>query len=144
MVTSLSQEIYAAQGLYERDYCARGNMENRIKENKLFLFANRVSCSTMRANQVRLMLSTVAYLVMRTLREHGLRETELASAQCDTLRVKLLKIGALIQVSVRRVVIALSDAYPFQKVFQRVWENLRNVTARRPPLLPPHPPPNVA
>jgi hypothetical protein len=144
VVTSLTLQSCDAKLLYERDYCARGNMENRIKENKLFLFANRVSCSTMRANQVRLMLSTVAYLVMRTLREHGLRETELAQAQCDTIRVKLLKIGALIQVTVRRVVIALSDAYPFQNVFQHVWENLRRVAACVPPQPLAPPPPNMA
>lgn len=141
VVTSLSSEGCEAKLLYERDYCARGNMENRIKENKLFLFANRVSCSTMRANQVRLMISTVAYLVMRTLREHGLRETEMAHAQCDTIRVKILKIGALIQVTVRRVVVKLSDAYPFQRIFQRVWENLRSLATMVPPSVLNHPPP---
>ncbi len=125
VVTSLSPEVFNAQTLYEQAYCARGNMENRIKEKKLFLFADRVSCQTMRANQVRLCLSTVAYIVMRALRDFGLRETELAQAQCDTIRVKLLKIGATIHVSIRRVVLALSEAFPFQTIFQRAWENLR-------------------
>ncbi|MSQ97619.1 MAG: hypothetical protein EXR98_24145 [Gemmataceae bacterium] len=98
VVTSLSAEAFDAKTLYEQEYCARGNMENRIKEKKLYLFADRVSCQTMRANQVRLCLSTVAYVVMRALRQFGLKETEMAHAQCDTIRVKLLKIGATIQV----------------------------------------------
>src|SRR5205085_5658817 len=129
--------------LYEQEYCGRGDMENRIKEQKLFLFADRVSCSTMRANQIRLCLSTVAYLVMRALRQFGLKETELAQAQCNTIRVKLLKLGAVVKVTVRRVVLALSEAYPWQAVFQRVWENLKALAV---PLLPPTPaawpPPN--
>jgi hypothetical protein len=138
VVTSIVSEaasetarLLSAQRLYERDYCARGAMENRIKEKKLYLFADRVSCSTMRANQVRLCLSTVAYIVMRTLRAHGLKETEMSSAQVDTIRVKLLKIGAVIKVSVRRVVVSLTEACPFQAVFRRAWENLRAL------LLPP-------
>jgi hypothetical protein len=128
VVTSLDAAAWAAQDLYEKEYCARGNMENRIKEKKLFLFADRVSCQTMRANQVRLCLSTVAYLLLRALREFGLRDTELAQAQCDTIRVKLLKLGATIQVSVRRVVLALSEAFPLQALFARVWHNLRELT----------------
>lgn len=127
VVTSIVAERVAAQPLYEHDYCGRGDMENRIKEKKLFLFADRVSCATMRANQVRLCLSTVAYIVMRSLRQHGLQGTEMATAQCDTIRVKLLKIGAVITVSVRRVVVALSEACPFQEIFQKAWENLRAV-----------------
>ena len=125
VVTSLPPETFDARTLYEQEYCARGNMENRIKEKKLFLFADRVSCQTMRANQVRLCLSTVAYIVMRALRDFGLRDTEFSQAQCDTIRVKLLKIGATIQVSVRRVV--LSEAFPFQTIFQQAWENLRQL-----------------
>jgi len=129
VVTSLPAAMFDARTLYEQEYCARGNMENRIKEKKLFLFADRVSCQTLRANQVRLCLSTVAYIVMRALRDFGLRETELSQAQCDTIRVKLLKIGATIQVSVRRVVLALSEAFPLQTLFQRAWENLRQLKA---------------
>lgn len=125
VVTSTPSKSVSGQLLYERDYCARGAMENRIKEKKLYLFADRVSCSTMRANQVRLCLSTVAYIVMRTLREHGLRETEMSNAQVDTIRVKLLKIGAVIKVSVRRVVVALTESCPFQAIFQKAWENMR-------------------
>jgi hypothetical protein len=125
VVTSLPADRYEACTLYEQEYCGRGDMENRIKEKKLFLFADRVSCQTMRANQVRLCLATVAYVLMRALRQYGLKETELAQAQCDTMRVKLLKIGAVIQVSVRRVVVALSEACPFQAIFQKAWTNLR-------------------
>ena len=84
------------------------------------LFANRVSCSTMRANQLRLCLATVAYIVLRALRQFGLERTELAQAQCDTIRVKLLKIGAVVRVTVRRVWVALSEAYPLRAVFARV------------------------
>ena len=89
------------------------------------LFANRVSCQTMRANQVRLCLATVAYIVMRALRQYGLAETELAQAQGDTIRVKLLKIGAVIGVHVRRVTVALSESYPLPELFVGVWEKLR-------------------
>jgi hypothetical protein len=128
VVTSLTREEFDAQALYEQEYCARGEMENRIKEQQLSLFADRTSCATMRANQVRLSLSTVAYVVMRALRAHGLKDTAMAQAQCGTIRLKLFKIGALIRVSVRRVVLALSDAYPFQAVFAQIWEKLRRLT----------------
>lgn len=129
VVTSIASEEVSGQLLYERDYCARGAMENHIKEKKLYLFADRVSCSTMRANQVRLCLSTVAYIVMRTLRAQGLKGTDMSSAQVDTIRVKLLKIGAVIKVSVRRVMVSLTEACPFQAVFQKAWENLRSLVA---------------
>jgi hypothetical protein len=124
VVSSFTAEAFAGQVLYEQEYCGRGDMENRIKEQQLMLFADRVSCATMRANQVRLCLATVAYVLLRALREHGLAQTELAPAQCDTIRVKLLKIGAVIRVSVRRVAVSLSEAYPLQEVFVRVWEKL--------------------
>ena len=129
VVTSLSAEALAAQPLYEEKYCARGDMENRIKEKKLYLFANRVSCSTMRANQIRVCLSTVAYILMRALREYGLQGSELAQAQCDTIRTKLLKIGGVITTTVRRVVLALSEAYPFRALFHHVWQRLRELPA---------------
>jgi len=127
VVTSLSSEAFDNKTLYEQEYCARGNMENRIKEKKLFLFADRVSCATMRANQVRLCLSTVAYIVMRALRQFGLQQTEMAQAQCDTIRLKLFKIGGVIRISVRRVWLALSEAFPFRALFIRAWENLRGL-----------------
>jgi hypothetical protein len=125
IVTSLSAEAFDAKTLYEQEYCARGDVENRIKEQKRFLFACRASCATMRANQVRLCLATVAYIVMRALRQFGLAQTDMAEAQCDTIRIKLLKIGAVVKVSVRRVCLGLSEAFPFQTLFTRVWENLR-------------------
>src|SRR5205085_4010072 len=121
VVTSLSAAAFAAAALYEQEYCGRGDMENRIKEQQLMLFADRVSCGTMRANQLRLCLATVAYVVLRALRQFGLGQTELAQAQCATIRVQLLKIGAVVRISVRRVWLALSEAYPFQAAFVRVW-----------------------
>jgi hypothetical protein len=133
VATSLSAEVFPARPLYEQEYCGRGDMENRIKEQQRMLFANRVSCATMRANQVRLCLATVAYIVLRALRQFGLEGTELASAQCDTIRVKLLKIGAVVRVSVRRVWVALSEAYPSRPAFVRIWERLRGL------MVPPRP-----
>ena len=132
VVTSLSVEAFAAATLYEKEYCGRGEMENRIKEQQLMLFADRTSCETMRANQLRLYFSTVAYVLLRALREHGLKETELAQAQCDTIRVRLLKIGAVVRVTVRRVALALSEAFPLREVFTRAWQNLRQLHAARP------------
>ena len=125
VVTSLSAERMAPQPLYEVLYCARGEMENRIKEQQLCLFADRTSCHSMRANQLRLWLSSVAYVLMQTLRQHGLKETPLATARCDTIRLKLLKIGAVVRVTVRRVWFSLAESYPFQECFQRVYQNVR-------------------
>jgi Transposase DDE domain group 1 len=133
VVTSLAVAAFPDRLLYEQEYCGRGDMENRIKEKQLTLFASRVSCATMRANQVRLCLATVAYIVMRALRQFGLRETELAQAQCDTIRLRLLKIGAVVRVTVRRVWLALSEAYPWRAVFTRVWANLRSLGVRPAP-----------
>lgn len=126
VVTSLATDVMAAQPLYEQEYCARGDMENRIKEQQLMLFANRVSCQTMRANQVRLCLATVAYVMMRALRQFGLAQTELAQAQCDTIRVRLLKLGAVIRVTVRAVWLSLSESYPLRELFGRVVTQLRH------------------
>jgi Transposase DDE domain group 1 len=127
VVTSLPPEAFDAKTLYEQEYCARGDMENRIKEQQLMMFADRTSCETMRANQVRLYMSTVAYIVMRALREFGLQGTEMAQAQCSTIRVKLLKLGAVIRVTVRRVVVSLSEAFALRDVFMKVWQNLRDL-----------------
>jgi hypothetical protein len=127
VVTSLALAEFPDQLLYEHEYCGRGDMENRIKEHQLFLFSYRTSCATMRANQIRLALSTVAYIVMRALRQFGLPQTELAQAQCDTIRLKLLKIGAVIQVTVRRVWVSLSESYPFREVLVQVWEKLHGL-----------------
>jgi hypothetical protein len=133
----LLAEAFDAKTLYEQEYCARGDVENRIKEQKRFLFACRASCATMRANQVRLCLATVGYVVMRALRQFGLAQTDMAEAQCDTIRLKLLKIGAVVKVSVRRVCLAWSEAFPFQTLFTRVWENLRALFQSQPSTLAP-------
>jgi len=102
VVTSLSAEEFSAQTVYEVEYCGRGDMENRIKEQQRFLFADRTSCHTLRANQLRLAFSTVAYVLLRALREFGLKGTPLENAQADTIRLRLLKIGAVIRVTVRK------------------------------------------
>ena len=99
-------------------------MENRIKEQQLDMFADRTSTATMRANQLRLYFSTIAYVLIATLRREGLFQTELANAQAGTIRLKLFKIGALVSISVRRVLVRLSSAYPFQELFARVLANL--------------------
>jgi hypothetical protein len=130
VVTSLTAQAFAAQTLYEQEYCGRGDMENRIKEQQRMLFADRVSCRTMRANQVRLYLATVAYILMRALREFGLQGTELAPAQCESIRLKLLKIGAVVRITVRKVWVALSEAYPLREVFEQVWQNLQRCPIR--------------
>jgi hypothetical protein len=124
VVTSLSTERLAAQALYEDLYCARGDMENRIKEQR-WLFAERTSCQSLRANQLRLWLSSAAYVLVQALRQHGLRQTPLAKAQCATIRTKLLKIGAIVRVTVRRVWFALAESCPYQAIFAQVFDNLR-------------------
>jgi hypothetical protein len=124
VVTSLSSEPWTAQRLYEDLYCARGDMENRIKE-QFSLFADRVSAETMRANQMRLYLATMAYILVSGLRRLGLRATELAQAQVSTIRTKLLKIGAQIRVTVRKVWVSMASSYPWQDLYQQVWSNLR-------------------
>ena len=124
VVTSLGAEAFDAVTLYEQEYCGRGDMENRIKEQQLGLFADRTSCHTLRANQLRLAFSTVAYVVLRSLREFGLADTPLATAQADTIRCKLLKIGAVIRVTVRKVWVALSESYPWQELFATVYARL--------------------
>ena len=126
VVTSLSKSEYAARELYEGLYCARGDMENRIKEQQLGLFADRTSTRAMRANQLRLLLSSMAYVLMNELRRVGLAGTELARAQCSTIRTKLLKIGALISVSFRRIRIQCASGYPYASLLARVLRNLQN------------------
>jgi hypothetical protein len=125
VVTSLSPKEFDAGALYEDLYCGRGDMENRIKEQQLCLFADRTSCATMRANQLRLWLSSAAYTLLAALRQFGLRGTEMAQARCDTIRLKLFKLGALIRTTVRRVWISFSESYPYQRVFAQVYENLQ-------------------
>ena len=112
------------QQLYEQTYCARGEVENRIKEQQLGLFADRTSCHDFVANQFRLLLSSLAYVLIETLRRTCLASTELAQAQVSTIRLKLLKIGALVQRSVRRIVIHLSESFPMREVFQTLAATL--------------------
>jgi hypothetical protein len=130
VVSSLSAEEFAAAALYEGLYCGRGDMENRIKEQQLFLFADRTSCGTMRANQLRLYFSSAAYVLMMLLRQHGLKDTELEAAQCDTIRLKLLKIGAQVRVTFRKVWLMFSESYPYQSLFRAVYTNLQRIRFR--------------
>jgi hypothetical protein len=113
------------QALYDEIYCARGEMENRIKEQQLGLFAGRTSCHDFQANQFRLLLSSFAYTLFETLRRVALAGTELARAQVGTIRTKLLKIGAVVSTSVRRIVLRLSSAYPLKALFEQVARRLR-------------------
>ena len=124
VVTSWTNEQGSAQALYEQLYCGRGDMENRIKE-QFSLFADRVSTETMRANQMRLYLSSMAYVLVSGLRRLGLKATELAEAQVSTIRTKLLKIGAQIRVTVRKVWVSMASSYPWQDLYRQVWANLR-------------------
>ncbi len=130
VVSSLSPQAWEARALYEDLYCARGEMENRIKE-QLSLFADRTSTAFLRSNQTRLYFSSVAHLLVEALRRLGLAGTELARAQCDTLRLKLLKIGAQIRVTVRRVWIWLAEGYAYAQLFAQVYAQLRALPLRR-------------
>jgi hypothetical protein len=124
VVTSLASAGREARVLYEDIYCARGDMENRIKE-QFSLFADRVSTETIRANQMRLYLSAMAYILVSGLRRLGLQATELAQAQVSTIRIRLFKIGAQIRVTVRKVWVSMASSYPWQDLYQQVWTNLR-------------------
>jgi len=130
VVTSLSSDRFDARALYEDFYCARGDMENRIKEQQLDMFADRTSAATMRANQLRLYLSSAAYILMHALRRLGLKDTDLAHAQCQTIRLKLLKIGAQIRVTVRNIWISLAGGYPYANIFSDVVRNLQALPIR--------------
>ena len=125
VVTSLAPTEAKARPLYEAIYCARGEMENRIKECQLDLFADRTSATTLRANQLRLWFASAAYVLLCALRRIGLAHTEFATATCATLRLKLLKIGALVRISVRRVSIAMASACPAQHEFALAHARLR-------------------
>lgn len=124
VVTNLSAQQWPAQKLYEELYCARGEMENRIKE-QLSLFATRVSAATMRANQLRLYFSAMAYVLVQGLRRLGLKGTEMARAQATTIRLQLLKIGAPIRITARKVWVSMASSYPWQVVFAQAWQALR-------------------
>lgn len=124
VVTSLGTDDSEARPLYEELYCARGDMENRIKEQQLDLFADRTSAHTMRANQLRLWFASVAYVLINLLRHFGLRGSELERAQAGTIRLRLLKVAAIVRVSVRRVVLSLSAAAPVRQLFARIAAQL--------------------
>jgi hypothetical protein len=124
VVTSLGADAWAAAALYETLYCARGDMENRIKEQQLMLFADRTSAATMRANQLRLYFSSVAYVLLDALRRLGLAGTALATAQCTTIRLTLLKLGARLRITVRTVWLALASGWPHAALFAQVHANL--------------------
>ena len=125
LVTSLPSQSWAAAALYEQLYCARGEMENRIKEQQLCLFADRTSAHGLASNQLRLWFSSVAYILLNELRRLGLEGTDLANARCDTIRLKLLKIGAQVRVTVRRVWIQLASSYPYAALFTQIVGHLR-------------------
>ena len=114
----------------EQLLCARGDMENRIKEQQLALFADRTSCHEMRANQLRLYFSSFAYVLLQTLRRIGLKETELAKAQSETIRLKLLKIGTRIKISVRKIWLSFSESYPYADLLRQVLGNLQKIPIR--------------
>ena len=124
VVTSLSADEWAAQDLYEKLYCARGEMENRIKE-QMHLFADRLSTDEMRGNQLRLYFSALAYTLVEALRRLALKGTQWAQAQVDTIRLKLFKIGAVVRISVRRILLQMSSAYPWKDIYEQAFRALR-------------------
>src|SRR5437764_1818658 len=129
VVTSLNAAEIGGQYLCGKVYCARGEMENRIKIWQLDLFADRTSTATMRANQLRLWFASMAYVLICALRRIGLAHTQFAQATCGTIRLKLLKIGALVRTSVRRVTVAMASAFPHQSEF--ALAHVRLATERR-------------
>ena len=130
IVTNLPEDYADPAALYETHYCARGDMENRIKEQQLDLFADRTSANSLRANQLRLWFSTAAYTLINALRRVGLKGTSLAKATCGTIRLKLFKIGAQIKISARRILIHFASACPYQDLFQKVWQQLQHYPQR--------------
>ncbi len=124
VVTSLSAAHWPAQKLYEELYCARGEMENRIKE-QYSLFAGRVSAATLRANQLRLYLAAAAYILMSAFRRLALSNTEWARAQCETIRSQLLRIGARVRLTARKVWLSMASSYPHWRSFEHAYTQLR-------------------
>jgi len=131
VVTSLTAGAWDARALYEDLYCARGEMENRIKEQQMCLFADRTSTRWMRSNQIRLWLSSLGYMLVSSLRRLGLAGTKMARSRCDTIRLKLLKIGASVRVSVRRVLVSLASGYPLQELFHQICCRLQSAIVAR-------------
>ena len=132
-MTNLTTRQASAKRLYETLYCARGDMENRIKEQQLGLFADRTSTATLRANQLRLYFSSFAYVLLHGLRRLGLAGTAHARAQSTTIRLKLLKIGARIRITVRKVWLSFSKAYPYADDIAQILANLDRHPAWEPP-----------
>jgi hypothetical protein len=130
ILTNLENDYADPQALYETHYCARGDMENRIKEQQLDLFADRTSASSMRANQLRLWFSSYAYVLLSALRRVGLKGSRLAHATCGTIRMKLLKLGAQLTVTVRRIRLAFASACPYQDVFHHALHTLHHYPLR--------------
>ena len=124
LVTSLTKEAWPAQKLYEQLYCARGEMENRIKE-QLSLFSDRMSTESLRSNQLRLYFSSLAYVLIEALRRVGLAGTEWAEYQAETIRLRLLKIAGQVRITARKIWIRYSKAYPWKNVFVAAWAALR-------------------
>ena len=125
VVTNLSHDDFDARELYEDLYCARGDMENRIKEQQLDLYADRTSCHSIGANQLRLYFASMAYVLLNELRRVGLQNTAMERAQCGTIRTRLIKVGAVVKVSVRRVHVALSGVYPLKGLWVQIHQNLQ-------------------
>lgn len=125
IVTSFSKDDYDKQVLYEDIYCARGEMENRIKEQQLCLFADRTSTSLMISNQLRLWFSSFAYVLINAFRKVALKGTKMANAQCSSIRLKLFKIGALVKISVRRIWISMSSGYAYKDIFEHAFKCLK-------------------
>ena len=132
IVTSLGEVcvLFAPAPLYEKIYCARGEMENRIKEQQLDLFADRLSCQGFATNEVRLWLSCFAYVLSERMRAVALRGSALARASLGTIRTRLLKVGVLIDVSVRRIRVRLSSAFPLRKIFVAAARQIQAMRAR--------------
>ena len=131
VVTSLKRRECKPKYLYEKLYCARGEMENRIKECQLDLYADRTSAATMRANQLRLWFASMAYVLLCALRRIGLQHTRFDNASCGTIRLKLLKIGALVSVSVRRIKIAMASGCPAATIWGYAARRLNTAASAR-------------
>ena len=132
VVTSLTKDRIGTRALYEELYCARGDRENRIKEQQLDLFADRTSTATMRANQLRVYFSAFAGILLLIIRRFGLAGTALASAQCGAIRTRVLKIAGALKVTVRKIWVSFSSVYPWQEPFARIVARLE-AAARAPP-----------
>jgi hypothetical protein len=126
IVTSISGEKCDGRTLYEATYCARGEMENRIKEQQLMLFADRTSAEDMRANQIRLFFSSMAYVLLSAMRRIGLAGTPFEKSQCNTIRLKLLKVGALVRITVRKIWLSFSQSYPYSDWFMKILDKIRS------------------